>query len=138
MNLFKKHFSKKFCWQHEKLFFKMSSMILHKLFGCLPTQVVISVIDIYIINFLKKYMKSALIKSVVSTSKAKAKTEIETNDHSHSRHRCLPLDQVHCSGSVTNSALYVDKAGYGSNGKIVPAKILLLAAKQTLPIWFHA
>jgi len=28
-----------------------------------------------------------------------------------------------------NSALYVDKAGYGSNGKITPAEFLLLVAK---------
>jgi len=41
---------------------------------------------------------------------------------------------VDCTDSVTNSVLYVDKAGYGLNGEIVPAKLLLLVAKQTLPI----
>ena len=41
----------------------------------------------------------------------------------------LPLDQVHCTASVTNWSLFVDKAGHVSNGKIAPAEHLLLAAK---------
>jgi len=32
-----------------------------------------------------------------------------------------------------NSMLYVDKGGYSFNGKIVPAVLLLLLAKYTLP-----
>jgi len=38
-------------------------------------------------------------------------------------------DQVHRTASVMKSVLYVDKAGYGLHGKIVPADLLLLAAK---------
>jgi len=40
----------------------------------------------------------------------------------------LALDYIHHAPSVVNSALYLEKAGYDSKGKIVPADLLLLAA----------
>jgi len=48
--------------------------------------------------------------------------ESQTDDHSHSRNRNFPFDQVHYTASITNSALYVDKARYGLNSKIAPAE----------------
>ena len=42
-----------------------------------------------------------------------------TNDHLHSSHR-LPLEYIQRAACVMNSALYVDKAGCSSNGKIIP------------------
>jgi len=49
----------------------------------------------------------------------------------------LPLDYIHHATSAsTNSALYLEKAGKDLNGKIVPADVLLLTVKWTLPIWF--
>jgi len=38
-------------------------------------------------------------------------------------------DQVQPTDSLVNSALYVDKAGYGWNDKIAPAELLPLATK---------
>jgi len=43
------------------------------------------------------------------------------------------LDQVIHAANIMNSVLYVNKARYGSNGKIVPTGLFLLAAKYTLP-----
>jgi len=37
---------------------------------------------------------------------AKTKQHNQTSNHLHSRNRHFPLDQDHCTTSVTNSALY--------------------------------
>jgi len=37
--------------------------------------------------------------------------ESQTDDHSQNRNRHFLLNQVVCTASFTNSALYVDKAG---------------------------
>jgi len=40
-----------------------------------------------------------------------------------------PLDQVYCTASVMNLALYVDKGECCLNGKLFPKELLLLVAK---------
>jgi len=41
------------------------------------------------------------------------------------------LDYVHLAAGNMN--FYVDEGGHSSNGKLVPAELLLLMAKYTLP-----
>jgi len=73
-------------------------------------------------------MKKTFHQSVISISKTMLRAEPK-NDHSHSRNRHFMHDQVQPTDSLVNSALYVDKAGYGWNDKIAPAELLPLATK---------
>jgi len=74
-------------------------------------------------------MKSTPIKGVTTTSKAKGNGESRTNQQSPSSHRYWPLNYVHLA---TRTTLSVDKGGYSSNCKIVPAEFLQLMAKYAL------
>jgi len=51
-------------------------------------------------------------------------SQSQTDDHSY-----LSLNYAHCAASVMKSALYVDKGGHCLNSKMVPAELLLVAAK---------
>jgi len=78
-------------------------------------------------NFAKKYIKSAPIKSVISTTKATKATMLRTKStNTRIAGRNFPLDQVHRTAIDTNSALHVYIAGYGSNGKIAPEELFPL------------
>jgi len=83
-------------------------------------------------NFSKVHtVKSALNKSVLSANKNKVavlRTEMMTT-------HTAEIDTSHSTslGStillVSNSVLYVDKAGHGSNSKVAPERLLLLVAE---------
>jgi len=65
------------------------------------------------------------MKSVTSTIKAKgAMMRAELTTTCAADIQTLPIDCVHHASNVTNSALYLDKSGYGSNNKIYPAELL--------------
>jgi len=64
---------------------------------------------------------------------ARAKGESRTTEHTHSRHRHLHLDYDHLVASNTNSTLHVESGQSWMHGKIVPAELLPLMAKYTLP-----
>ena len=75
---------------------------------------------------LRKGIKSALIKSVISTSKTKAtviRVELTTT-HSHTEGIDTFL-LTRLTANFTKSVFYLDKAECGSNDKIATAEVLL-------------
>jgi len=76
----------------------------------------------------------------LSTPRKKANYSHGSRDPQVENHwsRHSPFDQVLCTASVKNSVLYVDKVGYNSNGKIVPAELLPLVANTAIISFVHS
>ena len=70
--------------------------------------------------------------SLPAKPEQRVRAELRT-EHTHSRHRHKHLDYVHLVASNTNSTLYVESGQSWMHSKIVPAGLLPLMAKYTLP-----